>query len=45
MPVGRPGGSQHLAVFDLRADGELRETNLGAVAFVPLVGEEAWPER
>jgi hypothetical protein len=31
-------------VFERRADGELRETNLGAVAFVPLVGEEAWPE-
>jgi protein-L-isoaspartate(D-aspartate) O-methyltransferase len=45
MPVGRPGGSQHLAVFERQADGELRETNLGAVAFVPLVGEEAWPER
>lgn len=44
MPIGRPGGAQHLAVFQRRRDGELRETNLGAVAFVPLVGEEAWPE-
>ncbi|MDN4614671.1 protein-L-isoaspartate(D-aspartate) O-methyltransferase [Leifsonia sp. F6_8S_P_1B] len=44
MPIGRPGGAQHLAVFQRRADGELRETNLGAVAFVPLVGDEAWPE-
>lgn len=44
MPVGRPGGAQHLAVFERSADGELRETNLGAVAFVPLVGAEAWPE-
>ncbi|HEY8281618.1 MAG TPA: protein-L-isoaspartate(D-aspartate) O-methyltransferase [Leifsonia sp.] len=43
MPVGRSGGAQHLAVFERRADGSLAETNLGAVAFVPLLGEQAWP--
>ena len=37
------GGAQHLAVFERRADGSLAETNLGAVAFVPLLGEQAWP--
>ena len=44
MPVGRPGHAQHLAVFTSRADGELVKEDLGAVAFVPLVGEQAWPE-
>lgn len=44
MPVGRSGGAQHLAAFTLGPDGELREENLGAVAFVPLVGKQAWPE-
>ena len=43
MPVGRSGGAQHLAVFERSADGSLAETNLGAVAFVPLLGEQAWP--
>jgi protein-L-isoaspartate(D-aspartate) O-methyltransferase len=43
MPVGRSGGSQHLAVFARDGDGRLAEENLGAVAFVPLLGEQAWP--
>jgi protein-L-isoaspartate(D-aspartate) O-methyltransferase len=43
MPVGQPGGAQHLAVFTQDEDGALHETNLGAVAFVPLVGEHGWP--
>ncbi|WP_285113637.1 protein-L-isoaspartate(D-aspartate) O-methyltransferase [Leifsonia sp. fls2-241-R2A-40a] len=45
MPVGRPGGSQHLALFTAAGDGRLHETNLGAVAFVPLLGDQGWPER
>ena len=43
MPVGRPGGAQHLALFTRRDDGTLEETRLGAVAFVPLVGDQGWP--
>lgn len=45
MPVGRSGGAQRLALFEREGGGELRETNLGAVAFVPLIGDDAWPER
>jgi protein-L-isoaspartate(D-aspartate) O-methyltransferase len=40
--VGHPGGAQHLAVFELGRDGALHERNLGAVAFVPLVGDDGW---
>lgn len=43
MPIGHSGGAQHLAAFTRADDGTLRETNLGAVAFVPLLGEEGWP--
>lgn len=43
MPIGHPGGAQHLAAFTRGDDGALVETNLGAVAFVPLVGEAGWP--
>ncbi|QNE34839.1 protein-L-isoaspartate(D-aspartate) O-methyltransferase [Leifsonia shinshuensis] len=42
MPVGHPGGAQHLAVFERGPDGTLHERNLGAVAFVPLVGDDGW---
>jgi protein-L-isoaspartate(D-aspartate) O-methyltransferase len=42
MPIGRPGGAQHLTVFERGADGDLHERSLGAVTFVPLVGEDAW---
>lgn len=45
MPVGRSGGAQRLALFERDDTGVLRETNLGAVAFVPLIGDDAWPER
>lgn len=40
VPVG-PGDMQELAVFTRRGDA-LEETGLGAVRFVPLVGEEGW---
>jgi protein-L-isoaspartate(D-aspartate) O-methyltransferase len=43
VPIGRSGGAQHLALFERRPDGMLAETNLGGVAFVPLLGEQAWP--
>jgi protein-L-isoaspartate(D-aspartate) O-methyltransferase len=44
MPLGRPGRAQRLALFRRAPDGSLRETDLGAVAFVPLLGDEGWPE-
>ncbi|ANF33079.1 protein-L-isoaspartate O-methyltransferase [Leifsonia xyli] len=43
MPVGRPGRAQRLALFDRDDDGAVRETNLGGVAFVPLLGQHGWP--
>ena len=43
MPVGRSGSAQHLAAYTRDREGQLRERNLGAVAFVPLIGDEAWP--
>ncbi|GAB3581682.1 hypothetical protein GCM10027406_23310 [Leifsonia lichenia] len=43
MPIGRTGGAQHLAAYTRAPDGTLAETNLGAVAFVPLLGEAGWP--
>ncbi len=45
MPIGSPRGAQRLAAFTLTAAGTLREKNLGAVSFVPLVGAQAWPEQ
>lgn len=42
MPIGHTGGAQHLAAFTVSATGDLTETNLGAVAFVPLLGEAGW---
>ncbi|WP_268765803.1 protein-L-isoaspartate(D-aspartate) O-methyltransferase [Leifsonia sp. Root227] len=42
MPIGHTGGAQHLAAFTIAASGDLTETNLGAVAFVPLLGESGW---
>ncbi len=43
MPVGRPGGPQHLSLFTAGEDGTLVKKDLGSVTFVPLVGEQAWP--
>lgn len=43
MPVGRPGRAQHLALFEREPDGSLRESSLGSVAFVPLLGAQGWP--
>lgn len=43
MPIGDPGGAQHLLRIVKQADGSLARSNLGAVRFVPLIGEEGWP--
>ena len=44
MPVGDPGGLQQLIKVTKQEDGLLRQENLCAVRFVPLVGEEGWRE-
>jgi protein-L-isoaspartate(D-aspartate) O-methyltransferase len=43
IPVG-PAGEQHLLRVERRGDS-FRETDLGEVSFVALIGEEGWRER
>lgn len=45
MPVGGPHDVQHLVKVTRREDGSLQQSDLGAVRFVPLIGEEGWRER
>jgi protein-L-isoaspartate(D-aspartate) O-methyltransferase len=42
MPVGDPGGVQKLVTVIKAEDGSLRQSDLGEVRFVPLIGEEGW---
>ena len=42
MPLGNPGWVQTLVKGVKREDGSLQQSDLGAVRFVPLVGEEGW---
>lgn len=44
MPVGDPGWVQHLVKVSKRGDGSLEQSDLGAVRFVPLIGEEGWSD-
>ena len=44
MPLGEPGGVQELVKLTKRHDGSLEKENLGAVRFVPLIGEEGWSD-
>src|SRR5205085_6443256 len=44
MPIGEPGGVQKLVKVTRNADGTLGQSDLGAVRFVPLIGEEGWHE-
>lgn len=44
MPVGEPGDVQKLVKVLRRHDGSLEREDLGAVRFVPLVGEEGWKD-
>ena len=44
MPVGEPSGVQHLLKVTRRADGRIDQEDLGAVRFVPLIGEQGWKE-
>src|SRR5215213_5614019 len=42
MPVGDPHSVQELIKVTKQEDGILKQENLGAVRFVPLIGEEGW---
>ncbi len=44
MPVGDPGGIQHLVKVTKGKDGRLQQSDLGGVRFVPLIGEEGWKD-
>ena len=44
MPIGAPGGAQELVRVVREADGRLRQSSLGGVRFVPLIGVEAWTD-
>lgn len=43
MPIGSPGGAQRLVRVGRRA-GRFEREELDAVRFVPLIGEQGWPE-
>jgi protein-L-isoaspartate O-methyltransferase len=44
MPLGDPGKVQRLVKLIKRGDGSLQQSELGAVRFVPLIGEEGWSD-
>ncbi len=45
MPVGGEDGPQRLVRLERDAEGRCHESDLGGVAFVPLVGEQGWSAR
>lgn len=44
MPIGGQGWAQQLVKVTKSEDGSIRRENLGAVRFVPLIGEEGWKD-
>jgi protein-L-isoaspartate(D-aspartate) O-methyltransferase len=44
MPLGEPGWVQQLVKVTKAKDGSLQQSDLGAVRFVPLIGEEGWSD-
>ncbi len=44
MPLGEPGGVQQLVKVTKQADGGVTHNDLGAVRFVPLIGQEGWSD-
>ena len=44
MPIGEQGWAQQLVKVTKSGDGSIRRENLGAVRFVPLIGEEGWKD-
>jgi len=45
IPLGSDDGVQRLCRVTRRAEGQFDTEDLGGVVFVPLVGEQGWPER
>ena len=45
IPVGQSSGCQSLIRVTRVSNDRFETKNLGAVAFVPLIGKEAWPEQ
>ena len=43
MPLGDAGWVQRLVKLVKREDGTVRQSDLGGVRFVPLIGAEGWP--
>ena len=44
MPVGAPGDVQKLVKVTRLGEDDFREEDLGAVRFVPLIGEQGWTD-
>jgi protein-L-isoaspartate(D-aspartate) O-methyltransferase len=44
MPIGRSRDSQHLVMVRRTGDRRFEQTELGAVRFVPLIGEHGWQD-
>jgi protein-L-isoaspartate(D-aspartate) O-methyltransferase len=44
IPVGESGRHQTLLKVTRRSESEYEQEDLGAVAFVPLIGEQGWAE-
>lgn len=44
MPIGEPDDVQHLLKVTRCEDGRIDQEDLGAVRFVPLIGEEGWKD-
>jgi protein-L-isoaspartate(D-aspartate) O-methyltransferase len=44
IPLGDPGSIQQLVKVTRRGDGSIEQSDLGAVRFVPLIGEEGWKD-
>jgi protein-L-isoaspartate(D-aspartate) O-methyltransferase len=45
MPIGEPGAVQSLVKVTRAGEDSYRSEDLGAVRFVPLIGEQGWHER
>jgi len=45
IPVGTEGNEQHLIKVVRDSERTYSQEDLGAVRFVPLIGEQGWPER
>jgi protein-L-isoaspartate(D-aspartate) O-methyltransferase len=45
MPVGEPGAIQNLVKVSRSGEEKFTQEDLGAVRFVPLIGEQGWDEK